>query len=147
MGVRFPLSPYFRHIHKINIVYFLVKRMKVLLDTNFIVSCIKDRIDFLGQLEEEGFQAVVPQEVFEELKDIKKKVSHDSRIAIDVAFEMFEQRKVKKMKLGEKSVDLGLIKRGQEGYYIATLDSGILNKVPKRVILLKGKKGIGIENG
>jgi len=120
--------------------------MKVLLDTSFIVSCIKERIDFLSQLEDQGFQVVVPNEVFEELKDIKKKVSHESRIAIDVAFDLFQKEKVKKMTLGGKNVDEGLIKKGNDGYYIATLDSGIKNKVPNRIVLFKGKKGVGIES-
>ncbi|NCN98716.1 hypothetical protein COU62_02965 [Candidatus Pacearchaeota archaeon CG10_big_fil_rev_8_21_14_0_10_35_219] len=121
--------------------------MKVILDTNFILTCIKDRIDFLSQLEEQGFEILVPHEVLEEMKDIRKKVSRDTRIVIDVAFQLFDKENVKKVKLGRRSVDLGLIKKGREGYYIATLDAEIKGKVPKRVVIFSGKKEVGVEKG
>jgi len=119
--------------------------MKVLLDTSFIISCINERIDFLSQLKEQGFQVIVPHEVFQELKDVKNKVSHESKISVDVAFDLFRKEKINKMTLGGRNVDEGLIKRGNEGYFIATLDSGIKSKVPKSVVLFKGKKSVGVE--
>jgi len=120
--------------------------MKVLLDTSFIISCINKRIDFLSELESQGFKVLVPHEVFQELKDVKNKVSHESKISIDVAFDLFNKRKIDKMTLGGRNVDEGLIKKGNEGYYIATLDSGIKSKVPKKVVLIKSKNTIGVED-
>jgi len=120
--------------------------MEVLLDSSFIISCIRERIDFLTQLEELGFKVKVPREVLQEMKDIRKKskLSRDSRLAIDVALQMVENLKVKKMKIGGKNVDEGLIARGQEGYYIATLDAGIKNKIPNKVVIFRAKGSVGI---
>jgi rRNA-processing protein FCF1 len=121
--------------------------MEVILDSSFIISCMLARIDFLSDLEEKGFRVVVPREVTQELKDlkIKKGQSHNVRTAVDAVLEMIEQRKVKKMSLGGGKVDDSLIKIGKEGTYIATLDRVIKREVPNRVVILAGKKGIGVE--
>ena len=121
--------------------------MEVLLDTSFILSCIRKRIDFLTQLEEQGFIIKSPREVLQELKDIKNKdrTSHDDRIAIDVALEMIEHTKVKKISFGDGKVDDYLIDFGNKGYYIATLDAGIKNKIPNKVVIFSAKGSVGIE--
>lgn len=121
--------------------------MEVLLDTNFIISCILKRIDFISQLEEKGFKIVVPKEVIEELKDLRfrKGQSHEERIAIDAAFEMFDGRKVKKMSLGGNNVDDALIKKGKEGVYIATLDNIIKRNVPNKIIIHSASGKIIVE--
>jgi rRNA-processing protein FCF1 len=121
--------------------------MEVLLDSSFIISCIRKRIDFLSDLEEQGFRVKVPREVLQEIKDVRLKPqsTHDDRIACDVALQMIEKRKVKKITLGSGKVDDGLIEKGKEGYYIATLDGGIKNKVSKIVVIFGAKKGVGIE--
>ena len=119
--------------------------MEVLLDSSFIISCIRKRIDFLAQLEEQGFKVKVPKEVMQELKDLRKKskTSHDDRIAIDVAMDLFRNRKVKKMSVGGKNVDEGLISKGQGGIYIATLDGGIKNKIPNKIVIQSSKGTVG----
>ena len=121
--------------------------MEVILDTNFIISCVLKRIDFLDELAVMGFKPVVPREVIEELKDLKKerKTSHEERVAIDVAFEMFEKQKVKKMKLGGLHVDDGLISRGKEGIYIASLDRGVKREVPNRIVISDAGNKLRVE--
>jgi rRNA-processing protein FCF1 len=121
--------------------------MEVLLDTNFIISCVIRRIDFINELETLGFRVKVPREVLQEMKDLKKElgVSHKERAAIDVAFALFGETNIKKMKLGGKNVDGGLIARGKEGYYIATLDKEIKLSVPNRVVILGAKNKLGVE--
>ena len=119
--------------------------MEVILDTNFIITCIRRDIDFLEQLEAEGFTVVVPKEVLEELKDLRFRVTNDERTAINVALELLEKRKVKKMSLGHYSVDKGLINKGKEGYFIATLDSAIRHEVPNVVGIRTAQKSIVIE--
>jgi rRNA-processing protein FCF1 len=121
--------------------------MEVILDSSFIISCVRKKIDFLSELEGQGFKVVVPREVLEELKDLKRRPgeSHSDREAIDLAFQMMERGKVKKMKLGSRGVDEGLIGKGKEGVYIATLDRGIQRKIPNRVIIKNAEKTIGIE--
>src|SRR3989338_7295341 len=99
--------------------------MEVLLDSSFIVSCFRRKIDFISALEEQGFKILIPREVLQELKDLKLKSVHEDRVAIGLALEMFEKSKVKKVRLGGGSVDEQLIKKGRDGIYVATLDSAI----------------------
>ncbi|MBS3077106.1 hypothetical protein J4233_02430 [Candidatus Pacearchaeota archaeon] len=76
--------------------------MEVLLDTNFIISCVMRRIDFVEELTGLGFHVKIPKGVLQELKDLKtdKKTSRDERQAIDVAFAILEERKVRKVRIG-----------------------------------------------
>lgn len=142
-GVRFPPRPF----RKFNIIISIFLGMEVLLDTNFVISCILKKIDFIKQLEERGFKIAVPKEVMEELKDLKfgRKTSHQERAAIKIALEMFKEKKIKKVKLGEKTVDVGLIKKGGEGVYIATLDADIKRNVKNKIVIHSSRKRIGVE--
>ena len=121
--------------------------MEVILDTNFIISSILKKIDFLSELREMGFKVAVPREVMQELKDLKKesKTSHQGRVAIDLALDLLSSRDVKKIRLGGRYVDEGLISKGLEGVYIATLDNGIRSKIPNKVIIQSARKSLGIE--
>ena len=120
--------------------------MEAVLDSSFIVSCMKKDIDFLAQLEEQGFTVYVPHEVLQELKDLRKRSRRAERDAIDLAMILIEQKKVKKMSLGHDSVDNGLIRKGQQGAHIATLDREIKRAVPKRIVIFDAQKRVGVES-
>ncbi len=119
--------------------------MEVLLDSSFIVSCIKKKIDFLAQLEEQGFKVLLPREVLQELKDLRQKCPTEERKAIDLAFQIFEKKDIKRISLGKHSVDQGLIEKGRDGYYIATIDRGIKTEIKNKVIIFSAQNRIGIE--
>jgi len=120
--------------------------MEIILDANFIISCVRKKIDFVSALEEKGFKIVVPREVLQEMKDLKKKngESHLDREAIEIAFEMIERNKLKKMSLGSGKVDDKLIEIGKKGIYIATLDNGIKRNIPNKIVINNSTKGIEI---
>lgn len=99
----------------------------------------------MSELEELGFKVFFPQEVFQELKDLRIKVSHKERVIIDSALAMFSLDKVKKVKLGNRATDKGLISMGKKGAYIATLDAAIKREVPNKVFIINAKNSIGIE--
>jgi len=121
--------------------------MEVLLDTNFIISCVMKRIDFIDELTTMGFKIRIPREVLQEMKDLKKEsgIAHEERTAIDVAFELLDEKKVRKVKIGGRYADEGLIAKGNEGIYIATLDNAIKNKVPHKVVIDSARNGLKIE--
>lgn len=121
--------------------------MEVILDTNFVISCIMKKIDFMAQLEELGFKVLLPREVYEELKDLRKdaRVNREKRTAIDVALELMGKKKVKNITLGAGKVDEGMIKKGRVGYYIATLDNGIKRSVPNKVVINDAQKRVAVE--
>ena len=119
--------------------------MDVLIDTNFIISCIRRKIDFLEELKNMGFKVTLLREVYQELKDLKFKVSNEDKAAIEIALQMFEKNKVNKGTIGNVSVDMGLIEKGRKGHYIATLDAAIKRQVPNRVIINNAKNSIEVE--
>jgi rRNA-processing protein FCF1 len=105
------------------------------------------KIDFMAQLEELGFKVLLPREVYEELKDLRKdaRVNREKRTAIDVALELMGKKKVKNITLGAGKVDEGMIKKGRVGYYIATLDNGIKRSVPNKVVINDAQKRVAVE--
>jgi len=121
--------------------------MNAILDTNFIISCIRKKIDFMSQLEEQGFKVMVPREVMQELKDIRLRssASHEDRMAIDLALGIFSQHGIKRISLGEGRVDDWLIHMGKQGYYVATLDQGIKRAVPHSIVIFDAQKRVGVE--
>lgn len=117
------------------------------MDTNFVLTCVKMKIPFVDRLREEGFKVVVPKEVMEELKDLRRRpASHEQRVAIGFSLKMLENNKnVKHMTLGGKTVDASLIELGKKGAYIATLDGGIRRVVPNKILISDIKRDILIE--
>lgn len=133
-----------RQHRKVNIVFLFKKRVEAILDSNFIIACVRKNIDFLSQLEEQGYRVLLPREVFHELRDLRLKLPHADRTAIDVALDLFEKRKVKKMRLGHENVDQGLITKGKQGAYIATLDVAIKRSVPHSIGILSAQQRVGV---
>ncbi|MDP1695716.1 MAG: PIN domain-containing protein [archaeon] len=120
--------------------------MEVILDTNFIISCVKRKIDFIGRLREEGFKVLIPKEVIDELKDLRFNVRREEKTAIELALQILDSNEeIRKMKLGNKKVDESLIEMGKKGAYIATLDRTIKRSIPNRVIISDAKNDILVE--
>src|SRR3989344_2828152 len=121
--------------------------MEAILDTNFIISCLMKKIDFLSELDALGFKPIVPREVLQEMKDLRisNKTSRLEKEAINLALEIVEKEKIRKMSLGQGVVDDALISRGKAGIFIATLDRGIKNKVPNRIVISGAQKKLQIE--
>ncbi|MBM3230465.1 hypothetical protein FJZ22_02305 [Candidatus Pacearchaeota archaeon] len=118
--------------------------MEAILDTNFILACLRRNISFLDELEAQGFKPILAHEVFEELKDLRQTATLSDRVALDLAFALFEKRKVHKMTLGHHKVDEGLIIKGKKGAYIATLDAGIRRVVPNSIGISNAQNTIEI---
>tara|TARA_Y100000310_G_C20558704_1_gene751914 strand:- start:291 stop:656 length:366 start_codon:yes stop_codon:yes gene_type:complete len=119
--------------------------MEVLLDSSFVIACLRSKIDFLTELEEKGFKVVLPREVLQELKDLRIKKPFDDRVAIDLALDLFERRRVKKTTIGNGKVDDMLIAKGKQGIYIASLDRVIKRSVPNMVVIDKASKSVEIQ--
>lgn len=120
--------------------------MEVILDTNFIISCVKRKIDFIGRLREKGFKIKLPKEVLQEMKDLRLNVYHGDRVAIDLAFDILNDSKdVKRMNLGKKKVDESLIELGKKGTYIATLDRTIRHSIPNKIVISDAKNDILVQ--
>ena len=115
------------------------------MDSSFILSCAKRKIDFLSRLEEEGFKVVIPREVLQELKDARDGLKFNEKVALDGIMQLIEKRKVKKVGIGSGKIDEELIRRGKEGIFIGSLDKEIKRNVQNRVIISDASNDILIE--
>lgn len=117
---------------------------KIIFDTNFIMTCIKQKIDFLRELE--GYELVLPKQVIKELENIAdnnaKKPEEREIARISLSFLQAFKAKFKEIELEKKFVDLGL-ERLEGQYIVATLDKELQRKLKgksKFLIIVKRKK-------
>lgn len=114
--------------------------MKIILDTNFLVDCIRFKIDFYTELA--GNELFVLDSIIEELERIVKRKTNESILA-RIALRQAKDLKVLKSK--EKDTDLDLINYSNEGYKIATSDRKLKQKLKGKVIYIRQKKYLIIE--
>jgi len=96
---------------------------QIILDTNFVLTCIKQKIDFFEELV--GNQILIPEQVLSELARLKTPNS-------GLALKLLEKNKFKKINLEKgKTTDNKIINYAREnpGIIVATLDREIKNKI------------------
>jgi len=120
--------------------------MKVLLDSNFLMTCIKQKIDFIENLELIGLKILIPKQVINELKILKvrdtKKANNDAGTALKlISKESFEE-----IDLHDAKTDRAIIKFAQKNpkIIIATLDKEIQKKISNKKLIIRGKKKLEI---
>ena len=107
-----------------------------LLDTNFILSCIKQKIDFFEELYLRGYQIIIPDKVIDELKKLKQ----------TSALKLLEKNNFKEIILAGKNTDNSIINYAKKNpeILVATLDKELNNKLKNRKIIIRGKKKLEI---
>jgi len=123
--------------------------MKVILDTNFLIYCAKEKLDYTEELKSllnENYELVVPEQVIKELKSLKgdklKKVSGKDKFAADLALQLLDVNKIKKIKPIGKSVDEAIINLAKEDAknIVCTLDREMRHTLARVILINKGKK-------
>lgn len=127
--------------------------MRIVLDTSFIMTCLKEKIDFLYELE--GYELLLPKQVINELEklaeDKKKKVAERELARISLMFINSFKNGFKEIDLERKFVDRGLEllaeKEGKD-IIIATLDKALRSKLRGRFkfLILTRKKKLEVIN-
>lgn len=120
---------------------------QVILDTNFILSCIRKKIDFFEEIKFMGFKILIPTQVIKEIKGItnsKKKLKF--REEAKLALKLLEKNSFKEIDIKNKNVDRGLINLARENkdIIIATLDREIKNKTQNSKLIIRGQKKLEI---
>jgi len=120
--------------------------MKVILDTNFLIYCAKEKLDYVEKIQNllnESYDLVVPVQVVEELNRLKVKAKKGKdKFASDLALQLLESNKIEKININGKNVDEGIINLAKKNSknIVATLDKemrGILGRV---MLISRGKK-------
>jgi rRNA-processing protein FCF1 len=109
---------------------------QVILDTSFILSCIKQKIDFFSWISYEGIQILIPEQTIDELMGL------GAQLALDI----LEKNKFKLVKIPGKDADNAIINFAKENpsAIVATLDAGLQKKVKNRKMVIRGKKKIEV---
>jgi len=120
---------------------------KTVLDTNFILTCVKQKIDFFDEIRFMGMEILIPEEVLEEIKRImnRGKKLHFRENA-KLALKILEKGKFKKIKLETEDVDTGLANFATKNkdVTVATLDRELKKKIKKPKLVIRGKKKLEI---
>jgi rRNA-processing protein FCF1 len=120
---------------------------KVILDTNFILTCIRNKIDFFEEIKFKGMQILIPKQVIIEIKRInnsKKKLHF--REEASIALKILKKSSFKKIDLKNKYVDGGIIKFTEKDktVIIATLDKKLQKKFQNSKLIIRNKKKLEI---
>ena len=131
-------DPNLREISKKN-------RRFVLLDTSFIISAVRNKIDVFEELKE--YQILIPKQVINEIKKIidSKKKLH-LRDEAKLAQKIISKNKFSKVDLGKGHTDKLILKysRLNPNLVVATLDREIKLKLSNPSLVIRGKKKLEI---
>jgi len=118
----------------------------IILDTNFILSCIRKKIDFFHELKLLGLKIIIPIQVIKELENLSEKGNLKLREEAKLSVQILKKNSFDKVDLKIKNVDNGIVKfaKEHEDYIIATLDKGIQSKIKNNKLIIRGEKGLEI---
>ena len=123
--------------------------MKIILDTNFLIYCAKNKLDYREEilnLLNEDFDLVVPEQVIEELKKLKddkfKKVSGKDKEAANLALQLLDFNKVRKVNPDGRTVDEAIINLAKEHKknIVATLDREMRHTLGRVILINRFKR-------
>jgi len=120
---------------------------KIILDTNFIISCVKNKIDLFDELKLMGFQIIIPTKIISELKKVvASKQKAYNREAAELALKILQKNSYEEIDLGLSHADKSIIKFAKEypKAVIATLDKELKDKISNNKLVIRGKKKLEI---
>ena len=127
--------------------------MEILLDTNFILTCAKQKIDFSEIAEsiiDENIEWIVPQQVLNELGNIKdrKESSGKDKEAAKLSFELLKHLNPKIVELKKNpNVDIAIVNYILDTQIVlATLDKGLKERINNRILTIRGKNHLELIN-
>jgi len=120
--------------------------MEVLLDTNFILTCVKQKLDFVSLANDlilDEIEWVVPYEVLDELSDLSTRIGMTTRDkeSARVGISLLESLHPKKIRVGNKNVDDGIVNYTKNKKIIlATLDKGLRSRITNKILSIRGRQ-------
>ena len=121
---------------------------KVLLDTSFILSAVRNRLDFYEELANLGHLVLIPKEVISEIRRIKYsskalRVKEEATLAL----KLIEYGNYKKISCPGKYVDSGIKNylKSHSEVVLATVDRDLKKSVKNRKIVIRNKKKLELQ--
>jgi len=121
---------------------------KVLLDTNFILYCIANKVDFHEELLMKGHRVLISKEVVEEIKRLRdgSKALRFKEQA-NLALKLIASQDYEEVSTPGKYVDKGIKKYCEENpqVVLATNDKALKKSVSNRKMVLRGLKKLELQ--
>jgi len=119
----------------------------IVLDTNFILTCIRNKLDFFDGFKFNGLRMLIPKQVLQEIKRIsesRKKLRFKEEAKL--ALKLLEQNSFKEIDLKSKNVDNGIVKftKVHKGIIVATLDKELQARIQNPKMIIRNKKRLEI---
>jgi len=119
--------------------------MRIILDTNFLIDCIRFRLDLKAELR--GNELFVLDSIIFEIEKVIERGTKESKLAT-LALDFIKRKHLKILKPKEKNTDLALLDYSKKGYAIATQDKVLKNKIKKtggKLIFIRQKRYVVFE--
>ena len=124
--------------------------MKILLDTNFILTTTKQKINIQEKANEiitEKIEWIVPQDVLNELGCLKDRAGMKTKDkqAAKLSFEILQNLKPKIIELPTQNpnVDIKIVNYIlDKPIVLATLDKDLKSRVKNKILTIRGKKNL-----
>jgi len=112
---------------------------QVLLDTNFILTCVKQKIDFFEDIKFMGMEILIPQQVIGEIQKLNDPYS-------EISLSLLDKSEFKKIDIGKGHVDKNIVKfvAKNKGIIVATLDRELKDKIQGHKLVIRGKKRLEV---
>lgn len=121
--------------------------MKVILDTNFLIYCAAQKIDYAEQIRDlvKGkYELVVLGSVLSELDNLKRRAKkYNDRAAAKLALELLRVNDVRVEEIGERKADEAIVAMSG-GNIVATVDLELRKRVEKAIVI-RGRKKLEID--
>jgi len=121
---------------------------KVILDTNFILNCVRNKFDFYEGIRDRGDTILIPKEVIEEIKRISKtakslKLRDESKLSLKV----IKSENYDEVDCPGRYVDSGIKKylNSNPDIILATMDRELKKSVKNRKIVIRNKKKLELQ--
>ena len=114
--------------------------------SNFLIYCAKEKLDYveeLGRFINENYDLVVPVQVVEELERLRVKAKKGKdKEACDLALQLLERNKIKRVNAIGKNVDDAIINLSKENKknIVCTLDREMRWDLGRVILINRGKK-------
>jgi rRNA-processing protein FCF1 len=116
--------------------------MKIVLDTNFLISCLKFKIDFLKELQ--GDELFIVDKTRGELEKLIKGGKAQDKQRAKLSLMILKKKKIKIIKSKEKeTVDDTLARL--KNYIIATQDKELKKRIKGKKLIIRAKKKLEIQ--
>lgn len=114
---------------------------QIILDTSFILTCVKNKLDFFEKLELEGVKILIPNQVIKEIEGLS-----NSKAEAKLALKIIKSKKPKIISIDGKNTDNSIINYARENpdLIVATLDREIKSKIRNSKLVIKNKKKLEI---